>query len=75
MGKWIRFEVETQRPKTTIWRVVTTDGVKIGLIKWYGPWRKYSLFPLPETVWEPTCLNDVVEFIKAEMLKRKYLNV
>jgi hypothetical protein len=43
----------------------------IGEIKWFGRWRQYCFFPIAETVWNKTCLDDVQEVIKNLMEERK----
>lgn len=72
MSQWIKFEASKQLPTTTVWEVRTRDtNEKIGEIRWYGPWRRYAFIPLPNTVWEITCLQDVAEFLNNETAKRK----
>ena len=57
--------------KTAIWQVSTAvkdregnphPGVPLGQVKWFGKWRKYSFFPLQETLYEETCLRDIADF-------------
>lgn len=42
-----------------------------GQVQWFGAWRTYALFPLPGTIFEPTCLRDVADFIRARMEARR----
>lgn len=57
--------------KTKTWRVDNTrDGSYLGIVRWHGPWRKYVLFPQPDTIWSPDCLADVAGFIGARMAER-----
>lgn len=65
--KWIRFErdIPTQaaHKKTLRWDVQPTDGGQsIGYVAWYGPWRKYTFSPQPNTVFEQQCLRDIADF-------------
>jgi hypothetical protein len=63
-GKYIRFEKGPPKAKTLTWFVVNKEsGEAIGEIKWYGPWRRYSFFPFPETVYESDCLKDIGWFL------------
>lgn len=74
MSKWINFskEWDNGNKKTDTYLIETKDGNQcIGLIKWYAPWRKYSFFPNPNTVYETDCLKDIVSFIEKLMLERK----
>ena len=72
MAKWIDFVLAEEGEKTNIWDVVTSEGnKKLGIIKWFGRWRKYSFFPLSDTVYENNCLKDIAEFIEEQMRKRR----
>jgi hypothetical protein len=70
MPKWIEF-IEEPLPhtqpnrKTKIYSVVNKQyGSTIGVIQWYGPFRKYSFFPNHDTVYEQDCLQDILNFIR-----------
>jgi hypothetical protein len=71
--KWIVFDLLPRLDRRTDhWHVWTKDRSGfLGEIKWFGRWRKYSFFPAPSTVFEPTCLRDITTFIESEMQKRK----
>lgn len=77
MAKWIKFidEKLSESGKTKIWRLVTisTFGVLLGEVRWYGPWRKYSFFPNRDLalVFEKDCLRDIADFCESETAKRK----
>lgn len=71
-GTWVRFVELPPKPKTEYWRVDTADGLAaLGVIKWHGPWRTYAFFPASDTVFEPTCLAEIAQFIKDLMAERK----
>lgn len=64
---WLRFEdAGTSRSgKTREWAVVAKEqGLAIGAIQWYGPWRKYVFTARPNTVFEQDCLRDIAKFIE-----------
>lgn len=68
-GKFIRFEtmipVSVSR-KTGRWFVTSKrEGDHLGVIEWYGPWRKYIFAPEPFTVFEQVCLRDIAAFVEA----------
>ena len=65
MSKYLEFEQFKSNTKTKVFKVNSKrHGYCLGLIKWYPAWRQYCFFPLSETVFNNTCLLDIVEFIK-----------
>jgi hypothetical protein len=51
--------------KTHIWQVSSKhDDSVLGLIKWFGRWRRYTFFPASETAFECDCLSDIAQFCK-----------
>ena len=72
-SKWIRFvKADAYGRKTAVYEVQSKDGLMVlGRVKWHSPWRRYSFFPSPDTVFETDCLNDIVKFIEHLMLERK----
>jgi len=53
--------------KTDVWKVVSVqDGAELGVIGWYGPWRKYSFFVTGGKIFESKCLMDIVQFLDRE---------
>lgn len=80
MSKWLlfveynpfRIDGKVNRKKTTKYWVENKDnGVILGTIEWYGPFRQYSFFPEPNMVFEKTCLQDITDFIKQLEIERK----
>jgi len=79
-GKWVVFQpspVQSKSGKTSRWDVVTKGGEKfaggvvLGVIQWWGAWRKYAFFPGDATLYEPTCLRDIAAFIDERMAQRR----
>ena len=70
-GPWISFELQPTivGKKTETWVVKTLQGVRLGIVKWFGPWRQYSFFPDPETAWERECLRTVADFCERSTLE------
>jgi hypothetical protein len=69
MAKWIEFRERNAGPgrKTKVWEVVAKDGgVSLGAIGWYSAWRTYALYPEHGTIFEPTCLRDIADFIQEQ---------
>jgi len=68
MATWVKFDLQGKSPsgKTFCWFVTAIDGgFTVGLIKWYGKWRKYAFFPRENTVFEQVCLRDIADFCDA----------
>ena len=38
--------------------------VFLGEIKWYGPWRQYCFEPRQNTIFNKTCLQDIVDVLQ-----------
>jgi hypothetical protein len=50
------------------------SGEEIATIDWYGPWRQYCFMPERfefNTVWNSTCLTDVISVIDMLMKERQ----
>lgn len=60
------------RHKTHTFECLTNnDGIILGLIKWYSPWRQYCFFPWKDTLYAKSCLDDISHFINQLMEARK----
>ena len=71
-SKFIYFTLQHDTGKTKIYNVYSKEGdFMLGQIRWYGPWRCYALMPEKQTVFEKTCLKDILSFIEKLMLDRK----
>lgn len=73
-AKWIRFEIIEEKPKTVVAAIYSKDDNSLlGEIKYYGPFRKYSFMPEPQTVFEQHCMLDIIRFMSGltEILKNK----
>jgi len=70
--KWLSIVVLDRTDKTTRYEVRNSENnVLLGIIKWFGAWRKYAFFPYPDTVFETQCLSDITQFLKDLMEERK----
>lgn len=64
---FLLFEPQSKTSKTeciTIRNARTK--VMLGMIRWYGPWRRYAFYPLGGIVLDAECLNGLRD--KLEML-------
>jgi len=84
MKSYVDFQLVEHKSKTNIYQVVSKNSTPLplsgvipryekilGIIKWYGPWRQYVLFPSDCTLWSHGCLQEVMSFIKGLMDARK----
>lgn len=73
--KYLIFESEQIKGrKTKVIHVVNKSSKEeIATIEWYGPWRQYCFMPNLEfdTVWNTTCLTDIISVINNLMRERK----
>lgn len=79
--EYIHFKILELKPKTKVWGVFDNKDVKLmAVIKWYGPWRRYCLFPenflIPGlslgNFYDINCLRDIVNFM--EEITRRHKN-
>ena len=60
----ITFAEIEKKPKTSVYSVDSvSSGERLGIVKWYGPWRKYCFLPEDETLWDHSCLESVKIFM------------
>ena len=68
------FPIE-KKPKTWVYGVVSlSQGWRLGLVKWYAPWRQYCFFPESEAIFSRSCLKKIIEFTQALMFERRISN-
>ncbi len=73
MKTYLEFiEVPNLDRKTKIFSVFNKDNkTYLGEIKWWGAWRQYCFFPIKDTLFNKSCLLEIVEFIEKIMNERK----
>lgn len=65
MSKYLEFLLLEKKPKTKVVGVYSKkNGNRLGIIKWYGPWRQYAFFPEKDTLFNVDCLADIQSHIK-----------
>lgn len=68
---YLVFNLLKELPKTSVYEIKNRlTGVPIATIRWHGPWRKYTLQPLSDTIWHAGCLREVAGFIDELMRGR-----
>ena len=73
--KYVQFveEYPRKRIKTFIWSCQNkTSRTELGTVRWYAPWRQYCFFNRVQAVYSAGCLDDISDFIKNQMIKRKF---
>ena len=75
--KYLTFATEKiEGRKTKIVHIINKSNTyRLGTIEWYGAWRQYCFIPTWEfeTVWNNTCLTDVV-FVINKLMKEREVN-
>jgi hypothetical protein len=56
--------------KTKVYRVANLNGITLGEIRWFGNWRKYVFYTVPDTLYDSKCLNSISRFINQLMIAR-----
>lgn len=73
--KYIYFEMIEKKRKTCVWECRNNrTGAVLGIIKWYPPWRQYSSFAEPGTMFNDTCHDNISHFLKQLRVGRKPKN-
>ena len=72
MNQYLDFVQHSDSGKTKVFSVDSRrHGQRLAVIKWWGAWRQYVMFPEPETVWNVDCLQEIRTFIAGLMDERK----
>lgn len=76
--KYIHFELlETKKiMKTDTWSCRNNNGgYELGFVKWYPQWRQYAFYPAEGTVFNQSCIEDILNFFnKLERRRRAQQN-
>ena len=71
---WLEFNMRPHDPKkkTDVFDVVnTSNAVHVGVIKWYGGFRKYVFEPSPYTIFDAKCMGEISSYLEQLMNERK----
>ena len=72
-SKYMEFDKIGDTGKTEIWNILSkSSSFILGQIKWYGAWRQYCFYPSPNSVFNNTCMQEIIQFIANLMSARKY---
>lgn len=75
MKTYIEFELIKNNPKTKVYSVKSIRGsVSLGVVSWFGKWRRYAFFPEEDTVFDSNCLEDIKNFMDNLMKERELMH-
>ena len=58
--------------KTKVWDVLSGgNGLLLGSLRWYPPWRRYVFEPTFATLFDRNCMMLIINFIDARMAERR----
>jgi len=70
--RYIKIYLLAELGKTGLWAVDAKEGgVKLGVICWFGRWRKFAFYPENDTLYEATCLRDIADACEEMTLAQK----
>lgn len=71
-------KIQNERPytaKTLQWDVINGEGTRLGQIRWYSPWRKYTYYTTGNyLVLCDNCLSQLSAFCRTATLNHKNAN-
>lgn len=74
--QYINFAEQQSKTKTKVfWILSNSSNTKLGIIKWYSPWRQYCFYPDRFTIFNKGCLEDINTFIQQLMDERRNASV
>ena len=69
--KYLIFKVVRDTGKTKVVSIINKSADdEIGKIEWYPRWRQYIFDPCYETIWNNSCLEDVLSVINSLMAEK-----
>lgn len=63
---YLQFVLLDSVKKTSTWSVQAENGGELGVIGWWGAWRKYTFFPKANTLFDASCLRSIADRCEAE---------
>lgn len=70
--RYLNFVLVAVGERTNRWEVWSlSNGMVLGMIRWFGRWRGYVFEPDHGTVFNQECLRDIALFIDEQMKARR----
>jgi hypothetical protein len=57
--------------KTKLWGIQSLGGNVLGMVSWFAAWRKYTFSPEHGTIFDPSCLREIADFVEAKTKEHK----
>jgi len=70
MNSHLTFKECPPTGKTKVFTVHSKDGITLAVVRWFSAWRRYTFQPSSATVWDASCLREVMEFLEKLMQER-----
>ncbi len=75
-SKYITFDLVGSTGKTDVINILSISSQFIlGQIRWYGPWRQYCFMPSGNSVFNRTCMSEIIAKINELMDERRRVSV
>ncbi|MGQ0721044.1 MAG: hypothetical protein ACT4PE_05650 [Candidatus Eiseniibacteriota bacterium] len=58
--------------KTQVWEATVADGTILGVVSWFGRWRKYTFWPHQRTVFDHSCLREIADFCEQRTNAKRF---
>ncbi len=73
LGKYmlVREPTPSVTGKTKIWIIVDRSNGLLGKVRWFGRWRCYAFFPETDTVFNASCMRELVMFCDEATKKQR----
>lgn len=69
--KFLEFILLEEKEKTNVYSVYHKEKqISLGIIFWYGAWRRYVHKPDDDTIWDSACYKEVSAFLDKLMDER-----
>lgn len=72
-GVHLSFELQPKPTgrRTEIWTVVDGGEYRLGEVRWWAAWRRYTFHPDADTLYDPSCLIRIAHFCTEQTQQRK----
>lgn len=57
--------------RTYTWLVTNSAKLQLGMVRWYGPWRRYCLLTNSLMYLDAECLREIADFCGTQTLARR----
>lgn len=72
---YMKFIERKTANKTKVISVENNEGLRIGVISWHSPWRKYVFEAEDNTIFDEKCLEELTQQLSKLREERKFINL